>query len=69
MIIDVDLKYVILEESITPRALADTADSAAPELSIMCNGQSWKAVWKLEPTNAHTFSWPAKKGEKKKGVS
>lgn len=49
MITDADLKHVILEESTTSHALADTADSPTPESSIMCHG---RAVWMVEPTNA-----------------
>lgn len=65
MIIDVDVKHVILEEYITSHVLADTAGSPTPESSVMSHG---RAVWMLEPTNAHTFSWHAKNGENTKGV-
>lgn len=47
MITDVDLKHVILDESIT--LTADTADSPNPESSIMCHGRAARMV---EPTNA-----------------
>lgn len=47
----------------TAHALADTAGSLTPESSVVCTGQSWQALYMLEPTNAYTLSWHAHRGK------
>lgn len=65
MIIDVDLKYVVLEDSITCRALADTAGSPTPALyRAMGRAGGLCACWSLQmPT--HLAAMPrTEKGQK-----